>query len=147
IIWFLPFAGLFIGWIYYRYGDTAERGNNLILEEIRDPQNLVPLRMAPFVLFGTVATHLFGGSAGREGTAVQMGASLADQLSRFFKIERHERRILLVTGVGAGFGAAIGAPVAGAIFGMEVLTRGRLEWMSVWECTVAALFGYATTIL
>ncbi len=101
--------------------------------------------MAPFILAGTVLTHLFGGSAGREGTAVQMGASLADQLSKFFKIDPVERKILLTAGAGAGFGAAIGAPWAGVIFGMEVINVGRLRLFALFECFIASFVGFYTT--
>lgn len=73
LIWLLPFAGFAVGWIYLRYGTCVEAGNNLILEEIHDPKCVIPLRMAPMVFFGTVVSHLFGASVGREGTAVQMG--------------------------------------------------------------------------
>ena len=98
LIWALPLAGLAIGVIYHRFGNASARGHNLILEEIHNPKKILPIQMAPFVLGGTVLTHLFGGSAGREGTAVQMGASLSDQLARFFKIEMDERKRLLMAG-------------------------------------------------
>lgn len=144
IIWLLPLAGFAVGWMYHHYGGNAGGGSNLILEEIHDPRNTLPVRMAPFVLIGTLLTHLFGGSAGREGTAVQMGATLSDQLTRFFKIEPEERKILLVAGAGAGFGAAIGAPWAGAIFGMEVVNIGRLRLFAWFECLIASFVGYET---
>jgi H+/Cl- antiporter ClcA len=147
IVWLLPFAGLLIGWIYHSYGAEVNPGTNLILDEIHDPKKVVPIKMAPLILISTVVTHLFGGSAGREGTAVQMGASLSDQISRFFPIPREERKILLMIGAGAGFGAAIGTPIAGVIFGMEVLRIGRLRPIAVWESMVACLFAYGTTLL
>lgn len=147
IIWALPMAGFIIGWVYYRFGKDIAGGNNLILEEIHDPKKVIPIHMAPFILVGTLVTHLFGGSAGREGTAVQMGASLSDQLSHFFKIEPEERKILLAAGAGAGFGAAIGAPWAGVIFGMEVIAVGRLRLFAWFECLVASFVGYFTTLL
>lgn len=147
IIWVLPFAGLFIGWTYHRHGKDVAAGHGLILDEIHNPKKTVPLKMAPFILFGTVLTHLFGGSAGREGTAVQMGASLSDQLTNFFKIEADERKILLVAGAGAGFGAAIGAPWAGVIFGMEVINVGRLRLFAWLECLIASFVGYYTTLI
>src|SRR4051812_3883204 len=78
IIWALPIAGLIIGLVYHHYGKDVAGGSNLIIDEIHDPKQTVPVAMAPFILVGTVLTHLFGGSAGREGTAVQMGASLSD---------------------------------------------------------------------
>ncbi len=147
IIWALPIAGLVVGLIYHRYGKDVAGGSNLIIDEIHDPKKVVPMTMAPFILFGTVVTHLFGGSAGREGTAVQMGASLSDQLSRFFRIEPEERKILLTTGAGAGFAAAIGTPWAGVIFGMEVVRAGRLRPFAVFESVLASFTGYLLTKL
>lgn len=146
IIWLLPFAGLFIGIVYTRYGGDSGRGTGLILEEIHNPKKVLPFRMAPFVLVGTLLTHLFGGSAGREGTAVQMGSTLADQLSKFFKIDPTERKILLMAGAGAGFSAAIGAPIAGAIFGLEVIQIGRFPRFAVVECIVASFVAYFTCL-
>lgn len=142
IIWLLPFAGLFIGWAYHRFGKDIAGGNNLIIEEIHNPKKTLPVHMAPFVLLGTLLTHLFGGSAGREGTAVQMGASLSDQLHRFFPIEPEERKILLASGASAGFGAAIGAPWAGVIFGMEVIQVGRFRPFAWFQCLVASFIGF-----
>lgn len=147
IIWLLPIAGFAVGWVYHHYGKDIAGGNNLILDEIHDPKKVTPLRMSPFILFGTVVTHLFGGSAGREGTAVQMGASLSDQLTKFFRIEPEERRILLASGAGAGFGAAIGTPWAGVIFGMEVINVGKLRLFALFECVVASFVAYYTTRL
>jgi H+/Cl- antiporter ClcA len=144
LIWFLPVAGLAIGLAFHYGGRSAEGGTGLILEEIHNPRRTLPFRMAPLVLLGTVITHLFGGSAGREGTAVQMGASLADQLSRFFTVENEERRILLVAGAGAGFSAAIGAPWAGTLFGLEVMQIGKLRFFALFECLVASFTAYAT---
>src|SRR5437867_728629 len=75
LLYLLPLAGAFVGWVYHRYGKESHRGHNLLIEEIHEPGAGVPRRMAPFVFLGTLVTHLFGGSAGREGTAVQIGAS------------------------------------------------------------------------
>jgi len=147
LIFLLPLAGLFIGWIYHAYGKDIAAGNNLILEEIHDPKKTVPLRMAPFILLGTLITHLFGGSAGREGTAVQMSASLADQLTKPFKLSDAQRKTLLVAGAGAGFGAAIGVPWAGVIFGMEVINVGRLRLFAFFECFIASFVAYFTSKL
>jgi len=147
IIWGLPLAGLAIGLIYHHFGHEAGRGNNLIIDEIHNPKKILPIPMAPLVLGGTLLTHLFGGSAGREGTAVQMGASLSDQIARFFKIEMKDRQILLMAGAGAGFGAAIGTPFAGAVFGMEVIQIGKFKWSAWVECLVASFVGYSTSIL
>jgi len=83
----LPVAGLVIGLMYHYWGNSVAKGNNLIIEEIHAPKNIVPFKMAPLIYLGTVITHLFGGSAGREGTAVQMGGAIADLFSRIFALE------------------------------------------------------------
>jgi H+/Cl- antiporter ClcA len=92
LVYTLPVAGLVIGALYERLGKSIKGGNNLVIDTLHDGGPEIPLRMAPMVLLGTVLTHLFGGSAGREGTAVQMGASLADAVSH-----RLRRRRLLAT--------------------------------------------------
>jgi len=147
VLFGLPLAGLLIGWAYYLYGKDITAGNNLIIDEIHQPSKVISFRMAPFIFVGTVATHFFGGSAGREGTAVQMGASLSDQLTHFFKVTPQERKVLLAAGAGAGFGAAIGAPFAGALFGMEMNYIGRFKVFALIESLAASFFGYWTTLL
>jgi H+/Cl- antiporter ClcA len=137
----LPVAGLLIGWIYHRLGQSAEGGNNLILEQIHTPGGGVPARMAPLILVGTVVTHLFGGSAGREGTAVQMGGSIAGTFSRLFRLKHESQRILLMAGMAAGFGAVFGTPLAGAIFALEVLTIGKIRYEALLPCLLAAIVG------
>lgn len=144
IVWFLPIVGFFIGWMYLNFGKDVSGGNNLLIDEIHDPKKILPLRMVPFILFGTVLTHLFGGSAGREGAAIQMGATLSDQLSRFIKFTIGERKTLLVAGSGAAFGAVLNAPFAGVIFGMEVILIGRLKLFALLECAIASLVAYYT---
>ena len=145
IVWALPLGGFLVGYLYFLYGQDVAAGNNLILDEIHDPKRVVPFRMAPLVLFGTMVTHLFGGSAGREGAAVQISASLADQLSKPFRLGSSERKAVLMAGAGAGFGAAIGAPWAGVIFGMEVIQVGRLRPYAVLECFIASFVAFYMT--
>ena len=111
LLYGLPLAGLGIGLLYHVFGRSVESGNNLIIDQIHEPGGGVPLRMAPLVLIGTIATHLFGGSAGREGTAVQMGGSLADGLGRWLKQSPPDRRTLLMAGIAGGFGAVFGTPL------------------------------------
>ncbi|MEO8392368.1 MAG: voltage-gated chloride channel family protein [Chloroflexota bacterium] len=145
IIFLLPLGGLVVGWLYHRFAGSAARGNNLVIEEIHTNKSLIPLRMAPFVLFGTVVTHLFGGSAGREGTAIQMGASLADSLRRALHLSAEDRRLMIMAGIAGGFGSVFGTPVAGFVFGMEVQSVGRIRYEGIIPCLVAAVVGDLVT--
>mgnify|MGYP001251489928 FL=1 len=83
----LPVAGFVVGWVYLRVGQPVEAGNNLLIDEVHDPRQVVPVRMAPLIFLSTVVSHLFGASVGREGTAVQMGGSLADQLTHLQAVQ------------------------------------------------------------
>ena len=145
IVFALPLAGLFVGAIYARWGRSVRAGNNLVIDTLHEGGPPVPLRMAPMVLAGTVITHLFGGSAGREGTAVQMGASLADQLALRLGLAPDLRRQLLVAGIAGGFGSVFGTPIAGLIFGMEVVVIGRIEYSALAPALVASLVGDLVT--
>jgi H+/Cl- antiporter ClcA len=142
LLWLLPLAGFFIGWVYHRFGQDVAAGNNLVIEEVHYSQRKIPWHMTPFILVGTVLTHLFGGSAGREGTAVQMGGALADQVNSWFRFSHQERKILLAAGAGAGFAAAIGTPFAGVIFATEFLFATRLKLFAVVEAFIACFVGY-----
>lgn len=140
LLFLLPVGGAGIGWLYHRYGQSVEAGNNLILDEIHEPGGGVPLRMAPLVFLGTVVTHLLGGSAGREGTAVQLGGSIASALARAARLDEGDVQILLKAGIAAGFGAVFGTPMAGAVFALEVLAIGRVRLGGFLACLIA---GYA----
>lgn len=148
IMVFLPFAGVFIVWWYQRYGGDTQKGNNLLLEEYYSPTAQgIPWRMAPMIILTTLITHLFGGSAGREGTAIQYGGTVAAQLKRFFSVGKQDNRILLLCGIAAGFASLFGTPLAGAIFALEVVQLGKIRrkgivailatsFLSHWVCSL-----------
>lgn len=140
IIWLLPIAGLLIGLLYHYLGKSVVKGNNQIIDEYHKPERIIPLKMAPLVLVGTFLTHLFGGSAGREGSAVQMGSAISDQFSRFFKVGSQDRKILLILGVSGGFASVFGTPLAGCIFALEVLIIGRMRYEAILPSILTAVF-------
>jgi H+/Cl- antiporter ClcA len=150
LIIFLPIAGFAVGGLYHYYGRESERGTNLILDEIHQPQKTLPFRLAPLVFVGTLVTHLFGGSAGREGTAVQMGGAIADGVVQLLRIEKPKRTLLLLAGMAGGFASVFGTPLAGAVFGLEVLgfrgLRGAFGLERAFACALAAFVGHFTVL-
>ena len=140
IIALLPVAGLLIGLMYHYLAGTAARGNNFLIEEIRSPHDIIPFRMAPLVNIGNVLAHLIGGSAGREGTGVQMGGAIADQFSRLFRMRRRDHRLMVGIGISAGFASVFGTPLAGAVFGLEVIVVGRMRYEAILPVFLSAAF-------
>ncbi|GAC1447970.1 MAG: voltage-gated chloride channel family protein [Chitinophagaceae bacterium] len=144
LLFFLPLAGIFIYFLYKYLGKNSDAGNNLIMDEIHRPGGGIPARMAPLVLLTTVITHLFGGSAGREGTAVQIGGSIANFFAKKYKLSQEDIKMLLMTGIAAGFGAVFGTPITGAIFALEVLALGRIKHDALMPCFIAGLLADIT---
>lgn len=140
VIALLPVGGFIIGLSYHLYGNSVVKGNNLLLEEFHSPKKIIPFRMAPLVLFGTILTHLFGGSAGREGTAVQIGGAIADRFTKVLKLSKRDRKIILIAGISAGFASVFGTPLAGGIFALEVLVLGRIRLDAIIPSFMAAVF-------
>lgn len=146
IIVFLPIAGFCVGWVYHRYGKEVEGGNKILLKAIQDPhQKITPWIMAPFIYVGTLLTHLFGGSAGREGTALQMSGAIADQFSKPFALNEQERKTLLIAAIAAGFGAVFGTPLAGFIFALEINRRSKLSYHSILPTFISAILADMVT--
>lgn len=139
LLYLLPLAGILIYWLYRWSGRNAAAGNNLIMEEIHHPGGGVPARMGPLVLATTIITHLFGGSAGREGTAVQIGGSMAAKWANWMKLGQADTSILLMTGIAGGFGAVFGTPLAGTVFALEVLAIGAIRYNALLPCLIAAV--------
>jgi H+/Cl- antiporter ClcA/PII-like signaling protein len=149
LLFCLPISGLLVALTYRRFGHEAGGGNNLVVDAIHEPGGGVPARLTPLVLAGTVLTHLCGGSAGREGTAVQMGGSLASLYTRVLgrwlgDDPQRSTRTLLMAGVAAGFGGVFGTPLAGAVFALEVPALGRMSYRAAIPCLIAAIIADQT---
>jgi H+/Cl- antiporter ClcA len=131
--------------MYHWLGRAVEGGNNLVVDAVHEPAAGLPPRIVPLIFIGTVATHVAGGSAGREGTAVQMGGGIASALASLYRLGADDRRTLLMAGISAGFGAVFGTPIAGAIFALEVLTIGRINYRALVPVLIAGLLADWTT--
>ena len=142
IIFSLPITGFIIGWLYHRYGEDANKGNNIIIDAHHEVSKVVPFKMAPLVYIGTILTHFSGGSAGREGTAVQMGGAIAFPFSKWFKLNHEEKKTILIMGVSAGFAAVFGTPLAGAVFALELMGFKFIRWQSIIPSFAAAFIAH-----
>lgn len=141
LIFLLPFAGLAIGYIYFKFGKSSSRGTNLVIDQVHEPTELLPKQMGFFVLIGTWISHLFGASVGREGTALQISSSFAEIFFSKFKLitqNDSSRKVVLVCAKAAGFSAVFGVPFAGAIFALEVQKLGKLKILIVVPVLVSA---------
>jgi H+/Cl- antiporter ClcA len=144
LVWLLPIAGLVIGWTYHRVGGRALGGTALAVSEAHAYTRGAPARMAPLVLGGTLAGHLFGASVGREGTAVQMSSSLTDAGARVLRLDHDHRATLARAALAGGFGSVFGVPFAGVAFAMEVARRRM--WRALVACIPAAFVGHAVVV-
>ena len=146
--WFLfllPLGGVLVSFLYWKYGMNSAKGNNLLIEQAHGATESIPFRMAPLVLFGTIVTHLFGGSAGREGTAVQMGGAFSELVGKIFKLDEVDRKIIIICGISSGFGSVFGTPLAGTVFGLEVLALGLIRHEAIFPAFIAAFVGDIVT--
>ena len=140
-VYLLPIGGFLAGLAYYRLGKGIEGDNNRVIAEMVKPNQKIHWKMSPMILFGTLASHLFGASVGREGTAVQMGAASADQWTSIFNLEKKERQVLLRMGVAAGFASIFGTPIAGFFFALEMARDKIFSWYNLLVIAVTAYLG------
>ena len=143
----LPLIGMATVFCYERFGGESKRGNNLVIERANGGMEKVPLQLIPLTLFGTIATHLFGGSVGREGTAVQMGGALAEKIAALFKLGPLDKEIAIICGISGGFSSVFGTPLAGCLFALEVLCIGKLRTTALVPSVITAFVAYGTTVL
>lgn len=143
----LPIGGFLIGCLYHYFGGRATMGNNVLIQEYHHPVAKIPFKMAPLVLLGTWVTHLFGGSAGREGTAVQMGGAIADQFTKLFKLGPTDRQAILLLGIAGGFASVFGTPLAGTLFALELMVVGRNKYTYILPVLLTAIISHYTCLL
>lgn len=144
LIPFLPFAGLLITWLYHHFSETSLKGMTLVFETGQKKREDIPLLLIPLVMSGTWITHLFGGSAGREGVAVQIGAALSHALGRRFHLPK-DSRVMLITGMAAGFGGLFQTPLTAVFFSMEVIVAGKIQYEALLPALIASYIAAYTS--
>ena len=138
LLFLLPLGGLIIVFLYRAAKITVDRGTNLVINSIH-AKDEVPGVMAVLIFIATIITHLFSGSAGREGAALQMGGSLGNVIARILKKNEQEAKLLIMCGMSAAFAAVFGTPMAAAVFSMEVISVGIMHYSALVPCMFAAL--------
>ena len=141
IILGLPFAGLAIVFLYRYFKDQDDRGTNMVIASIHSSTG-IPFRMAPLIFVTTVITHLFGGSAGREGAAIQLGGSIANRMGKKMKLTQNDQHIIVMCGMSAGFSALFGTPLAATIFSLEVISVGIMHYSALVPCVTASMIAH-----
>ena len=141
LIYLLPIGGLAIVGAYHLMHDENDTGTNLVLSAIHSGDHL-PLRMAPLIFISTLITHLFGGSAGREGAALQLGGSIGNGIGRLFRFDEKDKHIMIMCGMSAAFSALFGTPMAAAIFSMEVVSVGIMHYSALVPCVISSLIAH-----
>ncbi|MCR5195174.1 MAG: chloride channel protein [Pseudobutyrivibrio sp.] len=142
LIYLLPFGAIIITFIYKKVLKTKDSGTNTVIAAIQSDEKL-PARLAPLIFVATCITHLIGGSAGREGAALQMGGAIGNGLGRIFKLSPTDKKTMIMCGMSAAFSALFGTPMAAAIFSMEVISVGIMHYAALVPCVIASLVARA----
>ena len=138
IIYFLPLAGIFIVALYKLCNYENNKGTNTVISNLHAKED-IPLRTAPLIFISTVITHLCGGSAGREGAALQLGGSLGNGIGKLIRLDENDKRVTVMCGMSAAFSALFGTPMAAAIFSIEVGSVGIMHFSALVPCVFAAV--------
>lgn len=141
IILLLPLGGIFIVWLYKILGAENDQGTNFVLVSCRGKEK-VPLRTTLLIFVSTVVTHMFGGSSGREGAALQLGSSLSDTIGTVFKFDEEDMNVMSMCGMAAAFSALFGTPVTSAVLSIEIVSIGVMHFSALVPCIVAAVTGW-----
>ena len=145
LLYLLPVGGLIIVGAYHLLRDEKDTGTNLVISAIHSDDEL-PLRMAPLIFISTLITHLFGGSAGREGAALQMGGSIGNAIGKFFRFDDKDKHVMIMCGMSACFSALFGTPMAAAIFSMEVVSVGIMYYAALVPCVISSLVAHGIAV-
>jgi len=137
----LPIGGLVIVWLYRVSKNHDDRGTNTIVASIQENTE-IPFKMAPLIFVSTAITQLFGGSAGREGAALQLGGSIAKKLGKIIRLSENDQRTIIMCGMSAGFSALFGTPMAAAVFSLEVISVGIMHYSALVPCVTASLIAH-----
>lgn len=138
VLLFLPIAGVIIVYLYHSFKDYHDTGTNLIIKAITENEN-IPLFKAPLIIISTFLTHLCGGSAGREGAALQFGGSIGYNIGKLIKLDEDDRKILTMSGMAAAFSSLFGTPIAAAFFSIELSSVGAMHYAALVPAVTAAL--------
>ena len=142
LLFLLPIGGVIIVGCYYLLHDQNDTGTNLVISAIHSGDHL-PVRMAPLIFISTLITHLCGGSAGREGAALQLGGSIGNGIGRLFRFDEKDKHVMIMCGMSAAFSSLFGTPLAAAIFSMEVVSVGIMHYSALVPCVIASLVAHA----
>lgn len=147
VLFGLPFGGLVIVFLYKIAGQQKNTGTNRVLTVIRNKDEEMEGSVAPLILISTVITHLFGGSSGREGAALQFGASVGNLLGKWFHLNDSDRKIVIMASMSAAFSALFGTPMAASIFSMEVVSVGIMYYAALVPCVFSAFVAQYVSVL
>ncbi|MDD6156589.1 MAG: chloride channel protein [Lachnospiraceae bacterium] len=145
LIFLLPVGGLLIVGLYHLFRDEKDTGTNLVISAIHSGDEL-PFRMAPLIFISTLITHLCGGSAGREGAALQMGGSIGNSLGHLFRFDDKDKHVMIMCGMSAAFSALFGTPMAAAIFSMEMVSVGVMYYIALVPCVISSLVAHGIAV-
>lgn len=141
LLYLLPFVGVFIAFWYKQADMPLERGTNFILTSVRE-NHPVRLRLAPSIFVTSILTHLCGGSAGREGAAIQLGGAISGNIGHWMRLDDKDSRTITMCGMAAGFAALFGTPLAASVFAMEVISVGVMYYAALFPCVLASVIAH-----
>ena len=141
VVYFLPIGGLLIVALYRGFRNTSDKGTNTVVASIQESTD-IPFKMAPLIFISTTITQLVGGSAGREGAALQLGGSIANKTAQLLRFKDSSRKMLIMCGMSAGFSALFGTPLAASVFSLEIACVGYLQLSGLVPCVVSAYTGF-----